>query len=415
MKTSNLTSLMWIGGSTIISGFINYLYHPLMLRYMSMSDFWVFASLLSVTNILSIFIMGISFFLTREFSRMISEQERVYGLYRSALFSMMFIGIGLFMIYLIMSPWIAEALHIESWWEVMVTGFILLVSALSVVYSALFRSMKTFGFLSFSQGIAPILKMIIWFVMVSLGYSVYGAIFGFILSWVLVAIISLLYAWRLFYKVQPGKEDFYALIKRDKKWVMRYIIGTVLFTFFMNADILFAKHFYNPDAAGIYAWVAILAKFLIYFLLSIETVYYGQIMEHSKINIPRKLLYEPILIIIITTIISLIGAYFISGYLLVFLKAELTGQENVLLLLIIYSALLALVSFLSMVLIWWGERWVSRILGLGVIIMLISVSLVQDFSGYFHFVLALGIPLFIVMILLSILLYRTLKSSQKIW
>lgn len=193
---------------------------------------------------------------------------------------------------------------------------------------------------------------------------------------------------------------------------MSYIIGTVLFTFFMNADILFAKHFYSPDAAGIYAGVAILAKFLIYFLLSIETVYYGQIMEYTKKSLPKKLLYEPILIIVITTLISLIGAYFVSGYLLTFLKAELAGQENVLLLLICYSALLALVSFLSMVLIGWEERGVSRILGFGAIIMLISVSLVRDFSGYFHFVLALGIPLFIVMILLSILLYRSLKSPK---
>lgn len=115
MKKSNLISLILVGGSTILSGLINYLYHPLMLRYMSMADFGVFASLLSVTNILSIVIMGISFFLTREFSRMIGERERVYGLYRSALLSMILLGIGLFIVYLFMSPWIAEVLHIESW------------------------------------------------------------------------------------------------------------------------------------------------------------------------------------------------------------------------------------------------------------------------------------------------------------
>lgn len=93
MKSSNITHIIFIGGSTILSGLINYLYHPLMLRYMSLSDFGVFASLLSVTNILSIFIMGISFFLTREFSRMIGEQERVYGLYRSAVVSLLYLGL----------------------------------------------------------------------------------------------------------------------------------------------------------------------------------------------------------------------------------------------------------------------------------------------------------------------------------
>lgn len=182
----------------------------------------------------------------------------------------------------------------------------------------------------------------------------------------------------------------------------------------MNADILFAKHFYSPEAAGIYAGVAVLAKFLIFFLLSIETVYYGQIMEHTKMNLPKKLIFEPIIIIVVSTLVSLFGAYFVSGYLLTFLKAELAGQESLFLLLIVYSALLAVVSFASKVLIGWEERGVSRILGGGAIAMLISVSLVHDFSGYFHFLLALGIPLFIVMVLLSILLYHSLSTSKKI-
>ncbi len=416
MKSSNITHIIFIGGSTILSGLINYLYHPLMLRYMSMSDFGVFASLLSVTNILSIFIMGISFFLTREFSRMIGERERVYGLYRSAVVSLFYLGLWLFLIYVLLSPSIGYILHIESIRLILVTGTVILISSLSVVYSALFRSMKSFRFLSFTQIFTPVLKISLWFLLVYLGYSILGALLWVILTGAFIAIISLFYSKSLFSGITPSTtEKFSTVILRDKKWLLRYITATVLFTFFMNADILFAKHFYSPEAAGIYAGVAVLAKFLIFFLLSIETVYYGQIMEHTKMNLPKKLLYEPILIIIVSTIVSLIGAYFVSGYLLIFLKAELAGQENLFLLLIVYSALLALVSFISKLLIGWEERGVSRILGGGAIAMLVSVLLLRDFSGYFYFLFALGIPLFIVMVLLSILLYHSLSTSKKIW
>jgi O-antigen/teichoic acid export membrane protein len=383
---------------------------------MSLSDFGVFASLLSVTNILSIFIMGISFFLTREFSRMIGEQERVYGLYRSAVVSLFYLGLWLFLIYVLLSPSIGYVLHIESIRLILVTGTVIFISSLSVVYSALFRSMKSFRFLSFTQIFTPVLKIGLWFLLVYLGYSILGALLWLILTGAFIAIISLFYSKSLFSGITPSTtEKFSTLIHRDKKWLLRYITATALFTFFMNADILFAKHFYSPDAAGIYAGVAVLAKFLIFFLLSIETVYYWQIMEHTKKNLPKKLLYEPILIIIVSTIVSLIGAYFVSGYLLTFLKAELEGQENLFLLLIVYSALLALVSFVSKLLIGWEERWVSRILGGGAIAMLVSVLLLRDFSGYFHFLFALGTPLFIVMVLLSILLYRSLSNSKKIW
>jgi hypothetical protein len=74
----------------------------------------------------------------------------------------------------------------------------------------------------------------------------------------------------------------------------------------MNADILFAKNIFDPNLAGIYAGIAIVSKFLIYLLLSIETVYYSQIMELSKKVVPLRYFIEPILIMSALTFISLL-------------------------------------------------------------------------------------------------------------
>ncbi len=69
MKSSNLTHVILIATTSVLTGGLNYLYYPLVLRYMSMGDFGVFSALISVINILSIFTIGLSLYLTRTYSQ----------------------------------------------------------------------------------------------------------------------------------------------------------------------------------------------------------------------------------------------------------------------------------------------------------------------------------------------------------
>jgi hypothetical protein len=46
--------------------------------------------------------------------------------------------------------------------------------------------------------------------------------------------------------------------------------------------------------------VAVLGKFLIFLLLSIETVYYGQILEQAKDKIPVQLIRNPLVLMSVT-------------------------------------------------------------------------------------------------------------------
>lgn len=48
----NLFYVALIGFSTVIGGVINYLYHPLMIQYLSIDEFAEFESLVGVFNIL---------------------------------------------------------------------------------------------------------------------------------------------------------------------------------------------------------------------------------------------------------------------------------------------------------------------------------------------------------------------------
>jgi len=49
----------------------------------------------------------------------------------------------------------------------------------------------------------------------------------------------------------------------------------------MNIDILIVKNMFNAETAGYYAAVSVLAKFLVFLGLSIETVYYPQLVKET--------------------------------------------------------------------------------------------------------------------------------------
>ena len=105
-----------------------------------------------------------------------------------------------------------------------------------------------------------------------------------------------------------------------------FVIGSVVFTFLMNADVLLVKNLYSPDIAGVYAGVAVLGKFLVFLLMSLETVYYGQIMEHTQTVVPRRLILEPLGLIAVVSLVSIVGTYWIGEYALTLMKSELSGQ-----------------------------------------------------------------------------------------
>jgi hypothetical protein len=73
----------------------------------------------------------------------------------------------------------------------------------------------------------------------------------------------------------------------------------------MNIDVIFVQNIFDSTQAGAYVGIAVLGKFLIFLLLSIETVYYGQILEQKKESLPSHLIKNPLILMGITIICAI--------------------------------------------------------------------------------------------------------------
>lgn len=375
MTKNNYFNVLLISWSWIIAWIINYAYHPIMLQFLSIEDFWDFASLVGIFNILGILIAWIVLFLNKEYSKNIDNKSRLKYIFTNSFKILFGVWIVLFLIYSLFSSFIRDFLNIDNILIVIIVWLSIVFAFLWASIQSLLRSIKKFHILAFLQIIWPIFKLIIWLWLVLLWFSVFWAIWWFVVSAFLWVIISFIYVKRYFRWIETiwtTKELLKDFVK-NKKSILNYFFVSLFFAIFMNIDVILAKNIFDGETAWIYAWISVLWKFLIFLMLSIETVYYWQIMEYSKNNLPFYLIRNPLILMFVWTLWALGVNYFIWEYLLHILKEELSAHTTIYLLILVFYSLLAFISFFTKVLVWWWKYYINYIFGFLSLLLIVIV------------------------------------------
>ncbi len=410
---NNIKNILLISWSGVIAWFLNYIYHPIMLQYLTIEEFWIFWSLVWIFNLLGIITTGIILYLNKEVSQNIKDINRVKSIYLKYLKKLGLWSIILYLMFILSSSIISNFLHINDkniinliW--ISIIGFFLW----SVIHSVL-RGLKKFDFLGIYSVLFPLIKLIIGIFLMALGLKLYGAIFGFIFGLFITVLIGLYYFHKLFKKIpkHTNANIIVPNIKEKRKEILNFFIMSSLFWILMNIDIILIKNIFDERTAGIYAWVAILWKFLIFLLLSIETVYYWQIMEYTHKKVPFHLIKNPLILIIITSISAIIINYFIWWFILKILKDELANYTYIYILSLIYYWLLALISFYTKILVWWGKYYINYIMWLLTLALIILIytfwkSSLENFIYSFIIIWTIG------SIIISVIFFREYRKIK---
>ena len=119
---------------------------------------------------------------------------------------------------------------------------------------------------------------------------------------------------------------------------------------------------------------------IIFLVLSIETVYYWQIMEYSKKKIPFQLVRNPLILIFGVSVLAIFVNYFVWWFFLKLIKQELSNYTYIYLLTLVYYSLLAFISFFTKVLVWWGKYYINYVLGILTIWLFVMVYTIWNSS-----------------------------------
>jgi len=410
MAKNNYLNVFLISWSGVIGWLINYIYHPIMIQFLSLSEFGTFASLLAILNILWVLITGLVLFLNREMSQNIEDKPRVKFIFLSSLKILFFVSFVIFVLFLLFSPLLAVFLKIDNLSYIFILSSIIWISFLSVSVESSLRAFKKFEFIALSGIIWPIIRVLVWFTLVFLWFKLYWAILWFVLSAFILFIVALIYVFSLFKNIESKSNykqllaDFY----RDKKSIISFFLVSLFFAIFMNIDLLLAKNIFTWEISGAYASLSVLAKFLIFLLLSIETVYYGQIMETKNINL--NLIRNPLILMWIISVSAIVFNLFFWKYILYLLKPGLEEYFSVYILSLVYYSILVFVSFLSKILIWKNHFFINYILGFFVLLLLLLIYMFT--SDLNNFITIFIVVLFSTFVVITFLFFKNILIKK---
>ena len=199
MKQNNYINIFLLSGSWIIAWALNYIYHPLMLQYMSLEEFWVFGSLVGIFNILGIITGGIVLFLNKEISSHIGNQEKIKYIFYESFKILSLLWLALYLFFTLLSPFLTQFLKIENHFFIILVGISIIFSFIWSSMDPVLRGLKKFHILARNNIISPLVKLCVWVSLVAGWMSIYGAIFGF-LSGSAVVVLLMFFTLRKYFK-----------------------------------------------------------------------------------------------------------------------------------------------------------------------------------------------------------------------
>lgn len=307
----------------LLANFFNFLFNLFMSRSLTVSEYGVLASVMSLivfpTLVSNAIIPVVIRFAGDYFAQ--GNYPLLRGLYMKVFKPVVLIAVIVFVLFFLLLPEINKFFHIDDTNILLMTNVIIFFSIIGVINMGFLQAKLAFGFQVFVGATNAIIKLVLGMVLVLLGYSVGGATMAMIVAGITSYLVSFL----------PLRFIFDRKISSpaiSTKALFFYGLPSSLtllgLTSFISADIMLVKHFFNPHQAGLYAGLSLISRVIFYVSSPIAAVMFPMIVQkHSKNeNYTNTFKLSLALVFIPSILITIFYALFPTFSILFFLKRE---------------------------------------------------------------------------------------------
>ena len=274
------TLVIFLG--SLFCNICNFLFNLFMSRNLSVSDYGILASLMSLLTLATLpagsIIPTIINFAASYFAK--GELNLVRGLFFKVTKLSFLAGFCIFLVFFLFVESISQFFNISSESLIILLGFVIFLSYAGVINGALLQAKLAFGFISFNSLLGTILKLLLGVILVFLGFAVSGAMWAIFWTGLISYALSFIPLRFLFKKGAAVSK-----IEIGKLFAYGAPAAISLFglTSFVTTDILLVKHFFPPAQAGIYAGLSLVGRVIFFFSAPISTVMFPLIVQkHAK-------------------------------------------------------------------------------------------------------------------------------------
>lgn len=271
-----------IVGGGLAANFLNFLFNVYMTRNLSVADYGILASMISLITLFSIpagsmtptiVRFGASYFAN-------NQLDQVRGLFLKIVRFTALVGFGILLIFIFFSKSIGDFFRIDNPFLIILAGVIIFFSYIGTINSGLLQAKLLFTFISIMNSLSNLLKLIVGVALVFSGFKVNGALTGFAVSYFLPYFLSFI----------PFRFIFNKSInipKISNAELFKYGTPAALALFglssFITTDIILVKHFFDPHQAGIYSGMSLIGRVIYFLTAPIGTVMFPLVVQkHSR-------------------------------------------------------------------------------------------------------------------------------------
>lgn len=278
----------FIFASSVFVNITNLIFWLYMVRKLSTEDYGELNSLVSFLMLFSVPLGILQTVITRYVSKFMAH-DRKEDVRSLVLYFSKILGVCLailLLIFVFFARGFSDFLRIHEVGPIYLIGLgIIFGSSASIGMGTLFGLQK-FNAAAFNSILAGLTKLGAGFFLVALGLRVFGALLGFVFSFLFSLVLSLfqLPGW-----LKRLKAEVTAHLP-DRTEILRYFLpvglSTLCFFILTNIDIILVKHFFTSAQAGYYSVAQMIGRIVLFVPGAIGVVMFPKIVENhaKKIN-----------------------------------------------------------------------------------------------------------------------------------
>ena len=313
------SSIVIFGG--LAANFFNFLFNLYMSRNLSVSDYGILASIISLIGFPALLASAVSPMVVQFAGNYfaLGKYDMLRGFYRQLFYFFCLSGIIIFMLFVLNLNQLGNFLHIHDNNLLFVVSCMVFFMIMGVINAAFIQAKLAFTFQVSMNIAAAVVKLLLGIALVAAGFAAGGAVYS------LFAAILVTYALS-FFPLRFVFDRSIATPKINTKELFSYGIPSTLtlvgLTSLISSDIILVKHFFDPAQAGIYAGLSLVARVIFFVSSPIASVMFPILVSKfaKKENITRTFLASLLLVIIPSFFMTLFYTIFPDFSILFFLK-----------------------------------------------------------------------------------------------
>ena len=258
-----------------------------MSRALSVEDFGIINSLLSISVIISLPMQTLHTTLAGITSHLKAKEaySDISRLFYRMLFKVSVAGVCGLIIFALFSGYLRDFLNLSSVYPLLIVGVLALLSFLLSVNYGILQGLQSFNYFGALFGLNGFFKLVFGVLLVYLGLGVEGALGGIALGTFLVFFSSVVGLRFHLLKHGPqdptGKSHEYPL--EGFSYSIPVLVALLCFTSLTNIDLVLVKHFFPAEDAGSYAVASVLGKAILFMPAAIVLAMFPMVSEtHAR-------------------------------------------------------------------------------------------------------------------------------------